>query len=649
MNNLNKYYTSKNCKIFYLEGGFSEKFISELDESCFVFHQFTWNIEQIDKATGKMWAELTLTHHEEQFSKINKLFNVRKQLIFCAPTQETHDIILQNGFNSVLLNHNCLLDYNGYTISEDSIRRYNAVINSRPFWWKRVYLAEDVKNLAYIAGNDWAKDKTSWTGYKDWNNVSVFHQIPYYKVNEIYNKSMCGLILSGCTGNNHQNLMEGANYSSSEYLLCGLPVVSTKSQGGREYWFDEKNSIICDPNAQSVKDSVDLIIEKLNNGEMNRAEIRQTQIQKMNEMRKNFITKTQEIFNDKKVDVNASKYFDDNYFHKMTDYSKRTDANIKNISKPLNFTVLDYRYSKNIGDWVQTIAACQFLPVINNLVERDGFSENNINTKHNNVLITNGWYWGDSNINYMDKIDSLIPIAMHVNECGTDPGLGVTFGENHKERFLTTNKQTLQSLVDRGITIGVRDLKTKEFFEKNNITSKLTNCLTLTLQRSKKLGKKNHVIVDERIHLTKEIREYLNNKNLDIINLDIENIPLTDKSFENKIKQAINNLDLIHTAKLVISSRLHIVLPSISIGTRAIYTAKKDSRHDGYEKLIKYWIDGPTDLKVSHLENILVDDDWLDTEILSDIRHTLKNLIRRVYQINNNPHYDDTLDKLDLT
>lgn len=321
MNNLNKYYTSKNCKIFYLEGEFSEKFISELDESCFIFYQFTWNVEQIDKATGKMWAELTLSHREEQFSKINKLFNVRKQLIFCAPTQETHDIILQNGFNSVLLNHNCLLDYNGYTISENSIRRYNAVINSRPFWWKRVYLAQSIENLAYIAGLDWAKNETSWDCYKTWTNLDLYKEISFSKVVEIYNKSQCGLILSGCTGDNQQDLMEGANYSSSEYLLCGLPVVTTKSQGGRAYWFDDKNSIICEPTMQSVKESVDLVIQKLKNGEMNRNQIRQTQINKMNEMRTNFITKTQEIFDDKKVDVNASKYFSENYFHKMLDHS----------------------------------------------------------------------------------------------------------------------------------------------------------------------------------------------------------------------------------------------------------------------------------------------------------------------------------------
>ena len=78
-------------------------------------------------------------------------------------------------------------------------------------------------------------------------------------------------------------------YSSSEYLLCGLPVVSTESQGGRDYWFDDYNSIICEPNENLVKKSVEIMLEKLDNGEIDREKIRNMQIEKMNLMRENII------------------------------------------------------------------------------------------------------------------------------------------------------------------------------------------------------------------------------------------------------------------------------------------------------------------------------------------------------------------------
>ena len=40
---------------------------------------------------------------------------------------------------------------------------------------------------------------------------------------------------------------EGACWASSEYLLCGLPVVSTHSRGGRDVWYSGHNSLIVEP------------------------------------------------------------------------------------------------------------------------------------------------------------------------------------------------------------------------------------------------------------------------------------------------------------------------------------------------------------------------------------------------------------------
>lgn len=639
MENLYAYFNSNKLKIFYTEGGSfadDDLFMSSLDDTCYVFFQFTWNIESnIDSIP---W------HYESRIASESSTFNFKKQFIFCAPTLKTYNRIVKRGYSCILLNHNCLLDYNLYTISPGE-RKYNAVINSRPFWWKRVFLAEKVDKLAYIAGDDWANDETSWTGYKEWKHAN-YHQVHQHKVNEILNNSCCGLILSGNTGDHQQGLHEGANYSSSEYLLCGLPVITTPSQGGRDYWFDDYNSITCEPSQESVREAVNVMVGKLKSGEITREKIRSDQITKMNQARKKFIEKTQELFNIHQIKIDASQYFSDNYFHKLCNYKS---FNYKKHFKPLKFLALDYECSNNIGDWVQTIAACQFYPEVNALVERDGFRENKIDNKFNNVLITNGWYWGESNLEYLSKIDSIIPVSIHINDCGIDETGVITHGNAHKTKFMETNKHVLDKLTDGNYkhVIGTRDKQTKDFLDSNNITSILTNCMTLTLQRSKKLEKKNHIIVDDRISLNDEILSYLNTKELDIINLDIENVIITDKPFKDKLAQAKHNLDLICQAQLVISSRLHVVLPSISLGTRAIYTAGKDTRHGGYEKLIKYWIKC-SELKVSDIKNILADKDWLNTDLLTSIRDTLKNLIRGNYQVNNDIYYDNILDKVNF-
>jgi len=49
------------------------------------------------------------------------------------------------------------------------------------------------------------------------------------QINTCYNRAACGLALSG---------IEGAMFASVEYLLAGLPVVTTLNLGGRDYYFD---------------------------------------------------------------------------------------------------------------------------------------------------------------------------------------------------------------------------------------------------------------------------------------------------------------------------------------------------------------------------------------------------------------------------
>jgi uncharacterized protein (TIGR01627 family) len=66
-------------------------------------------------------------------------------------------------------------------------------------------------------------------------------------VNAALNRAAVGLCLSD---------VEGANYASVEYMLAGLPVVSTPSVGGREVYFDHEFCIICDPNPEAVRDAV---------------------------------------------------------------------------------------------------------------------------------------------------------------------------------------------------------------------------------------------------------------------------------------------------------------------------------------------------------------------------------------------------------
>lgn len=67
------------------------------------------------------------------------------------------------------------------------------------------------------------------------------------RVNAALSRAAVGLLLSE---------VEGSSYATVEYLLAGLPVVSTPSSGGRDVYFDPEFCIVCEPDPAAVRDAV---------------------------------------------------------------------------------------------------------------------------------------------------------------------------------------------------------------------------------------------------------------------------------------------------------------------------------------------------------------------------------------------------------
>ena len=81
------------------------------------------------------------------------------------------------------------------------------------------------------------------------------------QVNRAYNQAAVGLCLSAA---------EGAMCSSMEYMMAGLPVVSTPSLGGRDVYFDPDYCIIAEPEPAAIRRAV----EELRDRAIPREEIR---------------------------------------------------------------------------------------------------------------------------------------------------------------------------------------------------------------------------------------------------------------------------------------------------------------------------------------------------------------------------------------
>jgi glycosyltransferase involved in cell wall biosynthesis len=73
------------------------------------------------------------------------------------------------------------------------------------------------------------------------------------EVAAVYRRAHVGLCLSAA---------EGAMLASMQYLLVGLPVVTTPSMGGRDVFFDAENSITVEPEANAVAKAVAEWIER---------------------------------------------------------------------------------------------------------------------------------------------------------------------------------------------------------------------------------------------------------------------------------------------------------------------------------------------------------------------------------------------------
>ena len=208
------------------------------------------------------------------------------------------------------------MDWNKIHIKRETIKTYNAVYVARKSPSKRHHLTNDVKNLALICGNN----HNNPNDYQLINYVYLNdNPLPLEEVCKKINQSYVGLMLSET---------EGACFSSSEYLLCGIPIISTKSFGGREFWYNDHNSIIVEPDPKKIAQAVEDTINHYN--KYDKLKIRNDHIEKQKILRNKFIKKLKELFSEHNVKVDARKYFEDNFYHKLRKSEGRMDT-MKNI------------------------------------------------------------------------------------------------------------------------------------------------------------------------------------------------------------------------------------------------------------------------------------------------------------------------------
>lgn len=176
-------------------------------------------------------------------------------LIILSNSRREHIFSSLLGFKSVFLNQNMHVCEYQFTI-EHRPKKYDAVYIAAAKKYKRIHLAAKISSL-FIITYFWpiiTDENGNWNLHEFEPRIKHANynkkRMDKAQIRTIISESKCGLALSK---------KEGAMLASMEYLLSGIPIVTTKSIGGRNHFFDNRYVKTVRANPTAVKKGVDVI------------------------------------------------------------------------------------------------------------------------------------------------------------------------------------------------------------------------------------------------------------------------------------------------------------------------------------------------------------------------------------------------------
>ena len=209
----------------------------------------TWSIEdrRMPPAIGRTLAEHSARYPDHRF------------LFICNTPGETR-LLEERGVPAMFLNKNIMVSERIFRPIPESQVEFDAVYTARFVRSKRHELAAAVPRVGYVS---YVAEEAHSQDFRERYAAALMRnpehvllnelvdglpaQMSQQQVNAALGRAAVGLVLSK---------VEGSSYASMEYLLAGLPVVSTPSKGGRDVFFDPDYCIVCPPDPAAVRDAV---------------------------------------------------------------------------------------------------------------------------------------------------------------------------------------------------------------------------------------------------------------------------------------------------------------------------------------------------------------------------------------------------------
>lgn len=218
------------------------------------------------------------------------------------------------GIPAHFIHQNALLDERIYTIQPEQEKRFQAVYIAWLNSMKRHVLASGLESVLVIGGSAgfigdgdpeaYVRSVRDGLPRAEFANLDSGRFMGDAEVATAVNQAKVGLCLSAA---------EGGMYAATEYLLCGLPVVSTVSQGGRDHWFGPHCARIVMDNAPAVAQGVKDLLEL----DLSAVEIRQLTLRRLWPHRWRLIELVQSFFDEERTGRDYGREFYDRFTNKL--------------------------------------------------------------------------------------------------------------------------------------------------------------------------------------------------------------------------------------------------------------------------------------------------------------------------------------------
>ena len=208
-------------------------------------------------------SDATVAADVAELEALRARYPEHRHIILCN-TQRELELYRARNIPGIVCSTLAFVDETQFDIAPAPVKEFDAVYTAALVPFKRHALCRDLASLALIY-HRYHPAGMQETGYPEQVRAMLpqatfvnerdgdFRMLPPHEVATWINRARVGLCLSEA---------EGAMRAAAEYMLCGLPVVSTPSIGGRDRILDPGFSRIVEPEPEAVAAAVRDLIDR---------------------------------------------------------------------------------------------------------------------------------------------------------------------------------------------------------------------------------------------------------------------------------------------------------------------------------------------------------------------------------------------------